>query len=148
MLEFIPWNCVLIKETNSPIVNYSYWITVPQHGKCFHADIQSHLYDATNRPLVWMPAVPGAYAAGVPIKFLGSHQWASGMLNFKYTSLIPYSCSWNFGGKLWVKFHNSRICGCLEKWNWILQIKLCKKYSLEPPLNKCVILDIFRTHSG
>jgi hypothetical protein len=24
--------------------------------------------------LVWMPAVPGAYAAGVPIKFLGRHQ--------------------------------------------------------------------------
>lgn len=61
-------------STNSPIVSYSYCITVPQHGKCFHADIQSHLYDAINRPLVWMPAVPGAYAAGVPIKFLGSHQ--------------------------------------------------------------------------
>ena len=102
-------------STNSPIVSCSYCITVPQHGKRFHADIQSHLYDATNRTLVWMPAVPGAYAAGVPTKFLGCHQWAPGMLKFEYISLISYSHSWNFSRKLWAKFHNCRFCDCLEK---------------------------------
>lgn len=54
--------------------------TVPQHGLGVHAHLQPHLDDAAHRPLVGLPAVPGADAARVPCKVLGRHQRTPGDL--------------------------------------------------------------------
>ena len=39
-----------------------------------HADLQPDLHDAAGGPLVGLPPVPGAHAAGLPARLLGRHQ--------------------------------------------------------------------------
>ena len=69
MLQGFPKDCwVSINElkvsTCEPANVYS--ISVSEHGVRVHANIQPDLHDAAGGPLVWVSAVPGAHAAGVP----------------------------------------------------------------------------------
>lgn len=47
---------------------------VSQHGFGVHAYLQSHLHDASHRPLVRLSSVPGSNAPGIPVQLLGCHQ--------------------------------------------------------------------------
>ena len=46
---------------------------VSKHGERIHADLQPDLYDAVGGPLVGLPAVLGADAAGLSLQQLGHY---------------------------------------------------------------------------
>ena len=57
-------------------------VSVHQLPRRLHADLQPDLHDAPHRPLVGLPPVPGAHAAGLPAGLMGHHRGAPGQQYF------------------------------------------------------------------
>lgn len=129
------------------LIDMKWYFTVFEYGQRFYADIQSNLHDAVNWALVGMSSVFSANATGVPIKFMGGHQWITSALwysvFYRRITLLP-NCrrpsGWNntrgrcsrqchicCASVMDVSHHSHwRICGwqCCQ-WFLVLLVMLC-----------------------
>ena len=79
LLSFVFDLFLNVLSQSSPIMlNLNLIISVVEFNRSVHENIQSYLYDATHRTLVWMSAILSADASRLSQRLLGFHQRTEG----------------------------------------------------------------------